>query len=173
MHELAAPIMKQASCVSSNACDTVNSGKINNSPQSNAPSRRKLNKKTSKTPINNKSTIFKEDALVRVGCPYYVKDPNKYHERLACRGAGFKEVAKLRYILSILLCTLLLHVLWSGMHFIITIESYLSSLFPARSVQISLYMNAILPHKHRYFCSLYIIPQNARMKFEISKKERN
>ncbi|KAF1961939.1 hypothetical protein CC80DRAFT_488321 [Byssothecium circinans] len=37
-----------------------------------------------------------KDESPRVGCPFYIQNPTQYHGTLSCRGAGFKEVAKLK-----------------------------------------------------------------------------
>ncbi|PVI05006.1 hypothetical protein DM02DRAFT_611118 [Periconia macrospinosa] len=96
--------MSQAPCAWPNERD---SKPINNNYQKRASSRRKnINKATqskAKNNKNNRATKDESDSGVRVGCPYYIKDPNKHHNTLSCRGAGFKEVAKLRYDICFIL----------------------------------------------------------------------
>lgn len=37
----------------------------------------------------------------RVGCPYFKRDPNGQRHKVSCRGLGFAEMAKLKYVLVV------------------------------------------------------------------------
>jgi hypothetical protein len=54
------------------------------------------------------SSISHQYLKKKLACPYYKQDPHKWNKHRACRGPGFDEVHRIKYVYPIVLCVIVI-----------------------------------------------------------------